>query len=122
MVELPFGTRLVAAVGGAPLAAPGFGAAHRTAIALPAITMSADPEHGAASLAEANPLSENNLAMNVHPRQPAGLDNGDRSWQVRTSFDAVVTCLRVARQIPGRLQRPGIALLPAIHAELYTSG
>jgi len=50
------------------------------------IAVPADPEHRVASGAEANPLTKNDLAMTIHARREAGLDNGDRSWQVRTSL------------------------------------
>ena len=85
MIEPSFGATLVAAVGAAALPAPGFGAASGTAIALSAIAVSADPEHRVAS--NAGPLTKDCLAMKIHARRQAGLDNGDRSWQVRTSFD-----------------------------------
>jgi hypothetical protein len=86
MIKPSFRTPLVAAVGAAALPAPRFGMASGAAIALPAITVSANPEHCVAS--NASPLTKDRLAMKIHTRrQQAGLDNGDRSWQVRTSFD-----------------------------------
>ena len=86
MIESSFRALLVAAVGAAALPEPGFGAAGGTAIALPPIALLAEPEHRLASGAEANPLTKNDLAL-IHARRETGLDNGDRSWQVRTSFD-----------------------------------
>jgi hypothetical protein len=50
-----------------------------------AIAVFADPEHCPAS--NTGPLTKDCLAMKIHARRQAGLDNGDRSWQVRTSFD-----------------------------------
>ena len=85
MIESPFRASLVAAVGAAALPEPGFASAGGTAIALSAIAVPAEPEHCVASSAEANPLTKNDLAMTIHARPEAGLDNGDRSWQVRTS-------------------------------------
>lgn len=88
MVQSSFRAPLVAAVGAASLLAPGFSAAKEAAIALSAITMLADPEHRVAFTAAANPLPENHFSMSRHPCPQAGLDNGNQSWQVRTSFDA----------------------------------
>jgi hypothetical protein len=85
MIEPSFRAPLVAAVGAASLPATGFGAARGTAIAVAAITVDADPELRSAS--DASPLTKDRLAMKIHARRQAGLDNGDRSWQVRTSFD-----------------------------------
>ncbi len=87
MIEFPFRARLVAAVGRPSLTLAGIVTARTAAIPLTAVAMRADPEHDVASLAAANSLPENNLALNVHPRRQAGLDNDDRSWQVGTSFD-----------------------------------
>jgi hypothetical protein len=36
-------------------------------------------------------LPQNHFAMTCHARRKRGLDNGSRSWQVRTSL-LVVTC------------------------------
>jgi hypothetical protein len=88
MVQPSFRASLVAAVGAASLLEPRFTAASGAAIALSAITMLADPEHREASTAAANPLPENHFAMSRHRRPQAGLDNGNRSWQLGTSFDA----------------------------------
>ena len=83
MIEPSFRAPLVAAVGAASLPAPGFGLTSGTAIAMSAIAVSADPEHRVAS--NTSPLTKCRLAMKIHARRQAGLDNGDRSWQVRTS-------------------------------------
>jgi hypothetical protein len=97
MIEPPFRTPLMPAVGAAPLPAPGFSAARFAAIALSAVAVPANPEHRVASHAETNPLTKYNLAMSIHARRQAGLDNGARSWQVRTSLLGYL--LKVA--IPG---------------------
>ena len=88
MIQSPFPTALVAVVGAASLPEPGLGATGEAAIALSTITLPADPEHRVASAAAANPLPENYFAVGRHRCPHAGLDNGNRSWQVRTSFDA----------------------------------
>jgi len=86
MIQPSFETPLMAPVGVASLLEACFGAASGAAIALSAITMLTDPEHGLTCDAAANPLPENRSAMIRHARR--GLDNGNRSWQVRISFDA----------------------------------
>jgi hypothetical protein len=86
MIEPAFRTPLVAAVGSAVLSPPGFPAAHRAAIALSAITVLTDPEHRLTSTAAANPLPQNHFARKRHARHKRRLDNGSRSWQVRTSL------------------------------------
>jgi hypothetical protein len=83
MVKPSFQAPLVAAVGSAALTPAGFAPTSGTAIALSAVAMPADPEHCVAS--HTSPLTKDRLAMKIHARRPAGLDNGDRSWQVRTS-------------------------------------
>lgn len=88
MVQPSFRAPLVPAIGAASLLDSGPIAASGAAIALSAIAVLADPEHLVAFAALANPLPENHFAMSRHPCTPAGLDNGNRSWQVRTSFDA----------------------------------
>jgi hypothetical protein len=85
MIEPSFRAPLVAAVGAASLPAPGFCPANGTAIALSSVAVPADPEHHPAS--NTGPLTKDRLAMKIHARRQAVLDNGDRSWQVRTSFD-----------------------------------
>lgn len=88
MVQPSFRAPLVTAVGTAPLLEAGLGPAGGTAITLPAVTVLTDPEHRVASTAAANPLPENHFARNRHARPQTGLDNGQQSCQVRTSFDA----------------------------------
>jgi hypothetical protein len=79
MIQSPFPTALVAVVGAASLPEPGLGATGEAAIALSTITLPADPEHRVASAAAANPLPENDFAMNRHVRPQKGLDNGSQS-------------------------------------------
>ena len=76
MVEAAFWAALVATVGAASLLASRFGTAGEAAIALSSITVRADPEHRVASTATANPLTENDFAMNFHARPQTGLDKG----------------------------------------------
>ena len=85
MIELSFGASLVSVVGAAALPAPGFQAARIAAVTLSAVAVPADPENCVASDSRANPLPKDHLAMKIHVRPRTGLDNGDRSWQVRTS-------------------------------------
>ena len=79
MVHPSLRAPLVAAVGAAPLLESRFSAAGEAAIALSTITVPADPERRVASAAAANPLPENDFAMNRHVRPPRGLDNGSQS-------------------------------------------
>ena len=111
VVEPAFRALLIAAVGRPVLPAPGFGAANRAAIALPAITMSTNPEDRLASLAAANALPENHFSRNRHPPGQADFDNGNGSCQGRTSFDGGLL-MKVAKPEP-RCSNGGV-LLPAL--------
>lgn len=72
---------LVAAGGTALLPQSGLVAAIRTAVAVAAVTVPANPER-ALALAAA-PLPQNGLvSRHAHPR--GALDNGRETWQVRT--------------------------------------
>jgi hypothetical protein len=82
MIEPPLRTPLMTTVSAPPLFEPRGRAAGWTAIAVSAIAVLTDPENRPA--AAAKPLPQN-LAMYCHVRPQAGLDNGDRSCQVRTS-------------------------------------
>lgn len=86
VIELSFRASLMAVIGAATLVPPGFNATGLAAVTLPAVAVSADPEDGVASDSRTNALTEDHLAMPIHVRREAGLDNGDRSWQVRTSL------------------------------------
>lgn len=97
MIEPPLQAPLMATVGPAPLPAPRLSPARIAAIALPAVAVPADPEHRLTSHAKAHPLTKHHLAMKIHRSQQAGLDNGDTSWQVRTSL-LCGYLLKVARQ------------------------
>jgi hypothetical protein len=55
VIESPLRTLLVPAIGAPPLLYSGSLAADQAAIPLPAITMRAEKEHGAAFAADANP-------------------------------------------------------------------
>ena len=89
MIELSFRASLAPVVGAASLSAPGFGTADLAAVTLSAVTVPADPEDCVASDTRTNPLTKDHLAMPIPVRRQAGLDNGDRSWQVRTSLCVV---------------------------------
>lgn len=110
----------MATVGTALLLATSFGAAGGAAIALPTITVLTDPEQRVASAAAANPLPENDFARNRHARPQTGLDNGSRSWQVKTSLMRG-DLLQVARPGPGRLHGR-VPLPPAFDERSYTFG
>jgi hypothetical protein len=77
MVQPSFETPLMAAVGAAPLLEACCGTASGAAIALAAITVPADPEHGMTSATAANPLPENRFAMKRHAANRRRLDNGN---------------------------------------------
>jgi hypothetical protein len=85
MIELSFGASLVPLIGAAALPPPGFGAAGFAAVALSPVAVPADPEDSVAADNRTNTLTKDHLAMKIHVRPKTGLDNGDRSWQVRTS-------------------------------------
>ena len=85
MIELSFRASLVPVVGAAALPAAGFRAAGFAAVALSPIAVPADPEDRVAADNRTNTLTKDHLAMKIHVRPGTGLDNGDRSWQVRTS-------------------------------------
>jgi hypothetical protein len=85
MIELSFGASLVPLIGAAALPPPGFGAAGFAAVALSPVAVPADPEDSVAADNRTNTLTKDHLAMKIHVRPRTGLDNGDRSWQVRTS-------------------------------------
>ena len=77
MIEPAFGASLVPPIGVAPLPEPRAVTAGEAAIALAAVAVQAEPEHGKASLRAANPLPENDFAVIVHLPSQAGLDNGN---------------------------------------------
>ena len=64
VIEPPFRALLVASVGAPPLSPAGFFAARVAAIAMSAITVGADEEHGVALLTETNSLKEHRFAVN----------------------------------------------------------
>jgi hypothetical protein len=86
MIELPFGASLMTVVGAATLPAPGFRAAGgRCSNAVPGRNAGRSrTRRGIGS--RTNPMTKNYLAMTIHVRPEAGLDNGARSWQVKTSL------------------------------------
>ena len=88
MIESSLGATLMAAIGAAPLTKPGLVAALDAAIAMTTIAVWTQEEDGETSAAVTNPLQENSFPMNRHMPSRAGLDNGNDSWQVRSSFAA----------------------------------
>jgi hypothetical protein len=110
MIELSFLASLVPVVGSAALPASGFRAAVVAAITLPPVAVPADPEDCVASDSRTNPLTKDHLAIPIHVRRQAGLDNGDRSWQVKTSL-LCGYLMKVARlDGPDRVNGPGIPM------------
>jgi hypothetical protein len=89
MIEPALQTPLMAAVSSAALPAPRFRAASRTAIALSAVAVRANPEHRLASLAATNPRPENHFSMNRHWPTEAAFDNSNGSCEGGTSFDGL---------------------------------
>jgi len=73
MIESPFGTPLVAPVGGPSLLPAGLFAAWDAAVAVSAITVRADEENRLAPLPQAKPLPQNRFAVNHrHASSQAG--------------------------------------------------
>ena len=121
MVEAPFQTLLVAAVGAAPLLASGLGAAGGAAITLSAVTVPTDPEHGVASAAAANALTEDRYAMNHHPARR-------RAWTKQPNYGRLEPAsmrgdpLKVAKPEPRRCKRRGSTLAYRLTRRRYTLG
>jgi hypothetical protein len=76
MVEPSLVTLLMAAVGVAPLAAPSGAAAGGAAVAVSAVTMRTDPEHGVTAGTKTNALQKNYFAVIPHARVQAKVDDG----------------------------------------------
>ena len=86
MIQLSFQASLVPVVRAAALPPPGFNTTGFAAVTLSAVAVAADPEDPVASESRTNALTKDHLAMPIHVRPEAGLDNGYRSWQVKTSL------------------------------------
>ena len=119
MIELAFRASLMAVVGVASLSAPGFGAAGFAAVTLSPVTVPADPENCVASDHRTNALTKDHLAMKIHVRREAGMDNGDRSWQVRTSLlcGYLLKVARLSARTAPTVRAPDA--FPAFDEELY---
>jgi hypothetical protein len=81
MIEAPFGTLLMAAVGFTALSAAGFLAATEAAITLAAIAVRAEIEHRPTGRKVTNALAENCGTSSRHRFREAAVDNRRRSWQ-----------------------------------------
>ncbi len=101
MVESSFQRLLVPTVGSAALLPTCSLPTLLAAVALSPVTVAADPEDGAALTGPANSLTENNLGSDRHPRPKARLDNGHRSWQVKTVCEDGYL-MKVCHRDPGR--------------------
>jgi hypothetical protein len=119
MIEFSLRASLMAVVGAAALSATRFGAAGFATVALSAVAMPADPEDSVATDSRTNALTEDYLAMNIHARREAGLDNGDRSWQVKTSLlcGYLLKVARLSARTASTVRAPDI--FPAFDEELY---
>ncbi len=107
MIELSFGASLVPLIGAAALPPPGFGAAGFAAVALSPVAVPADPEDSVAADNRTNTLTKDHLAMKIHLRPGTGLDNGDRSWQVKNQFDVWLPAEGCQTERPDRANGPG---------------
>jgi hypothetical protein len=81
MVEAPFGTLLMAAVGFTALSAAGFLAATEAAITLATIAVRAEIEHRPTGRKVTNSLAKNRGTSGRHRFREAAVDNRRRSWQ-----------------------------------------
>ena len=119
MIELSFRASLVPFVGATALPAPGFNATGFAAVTLPAVAVPADPENCVASDSRANPLPKDHLATKIHVRPRTGLDNGDRSWQVRSSSMCgyLLKVARLSARTASTVRVPDV--FPAFDEELY---
>src|SRR5262245_33173275 len=83
MIQTRVRTLLVAAIGTAPLLDARLLTTIRAAVAVATVAVLANPERGEASMVTADPLPENRL-VSRHAASVRALDNGRKSWQVRT--------------------------------------
>ena len=119
MIESSFPASLMAAVGAAALSATRFGAAGFAAVALSAVAVPADPEDSVTADSRTNALTEDYLAMKIHVPRQAGLDNGDRSWQGKTSLlcGYLLKVARLSARTASTVRVPDV--FPAFDEELY---
>ena len=109
MIEPSFGALLVAGVGAPSLVEAGTLTAWGAAVALSAIAVHADEEHGVTLATEANSLPEYRFAVNRrHASSQAGLDNG-------TGFVAGWNQLSLVYLSKGRRTRNPAALTAGFH-------
>ena len=101
MIESAFQALLVPAVGATPLPEPGGGTARGAAIAVPAVAVRTDEEHGAAVAAHATSKSQNRFVVCRHACAQA--DPGQRG-PVRGTLETGLACdlTRVAHPEPRR--------------------
>jgi hypothetical protein len=81
VIETPFGTLLVTAVGLAALQAAGFFPATGTAITLATITVRAEIKHRPTARKVTHALAKDRGTRNRHRLREGALDNRRRSWQ-----------------------------------------
>ena len=119
MIESSFPASLMAAVGTTALSATRFGAAGFATVALSAVAVPADPEDSVAADNRTNTLTKDHLAMKIHVRPGTGLDNGDRSWQGKTSLlcGYLLKVARLSARTASTVRVPDV--FPAFDEELY---
>ncbi len=120
MVVSSIRSLLVAAVGQASLLPACLLPAQRAAVVLPPVTVAADPEDLGTAAGATNSLTEDNFGADRHPRPKAGLDNGDRSWQVETIVDGGYL-MKVCHTGSRPIARPG-SYLPPVMIKLADEG
>jgi hypothetical protein len=81
VIQPSLGALLVAAVGFTTLLSPSLLATALTAVLLPSVTGTADPENYAAPIVPANSLTKSQLRSARSRFPEAGVDNSHRSWQ-----------------------------------------
>jgi hypothetical protein len=119
MIESSFPASLMAAVGTTALSATRFGAAGFATVALSAVAVPADPEDSVTADSRTNALTEDYFAMKIHVSRQAGLDNGDRSWQGKTSLlcGYLLKVARLSARTASTVRVPDV--FPAFDEELY---
>jgi len=91
VIQPPLGALLVATVGLTTLLSPCLLAAALTAVLLPAVTGTADPENHAAPIGPAKSLTKSQSRSARHSFPERRLNNSHRSWQ--TTFPSEVVLL-----------------------------
>ena len=119
MIKPALGTSLMTGVGSSALLKACVRPACVTAVLLPAVAGTADPEKRAAAVTAARTLTQNDFQPVGHSRPHAGLDNGRRSCQVTAlRWAGLLIVERRAFGIPA-VGSVGIPLLPPVAGNLH---